>query len=382
MPTCSPEQRRARLGVRHHLARPAATATKAAHGLLALHATDPASVFLAVAARVPEATVSSIERELYVDRSLVRMLGMRRTVFVVPAELAPVVHAACTTQVAARERTKLLGYLERSGITEPVTWLARTEAATLAALTARGEATAAELASDVPELRTRVTVGQGRWQGEQRASTRVLFLLAADGHVVRGRPLGSWLSTQYRWAPLPPSPRLDPAAARVELARHWLRAHGPGRVADLAWWAGWTLAQTRQALAALPTEAVDVDGDTAYVLADDAAPVPEPQSWVALLPALDPTPMSWQDRGWFLGPHRAALFDRSGNVGPTVWCDGRVVGGWAQRGTGEVAYRLLEDVGADAASQVKDAAERLTAWLGAARVTPRFRTPLERELTG
>ncbi|HEX6444382.1 MAG TPA: winged helix DNA-binding domain-containing protein [Streptosporangiales bacterium] len=373
----NPERRRARLAVRHHLARPAATVAEAARGVLALHATDPASVYLAAAARVPDATVTSIEDELYGAGSVVRMLGMRRTMFVVPVELAPVVQAACTVQVAAKERTKLLGFLDRSGIAEPAKWLARVETATLDALTARGEATAAELAQDVPELTTRITVGQGRWQGQQGASTRVLFLLAADGHAVRGRPLGSWLSTQYRWARLAPWPHLDPAEARVELARHWLRAHGPGTVADLAWWAGWTLTQTRKALAELPT--APADGD-AYVLADDTAPVPEPGPWVALLPALDPTPMSWQERDWFLGPHRPALFDRSGNIGPTVWCCGRVVGGWAQRKDGEVVYRLLEDVGADATAQVADAAARLTAWLGDARVTPRFRTPLEREL--
>ncbi|MBO0827613.1 MAG: AlkZ family DNA glycosylase [Streptosporangiales bacterium] len=382
MATLSPDRRRARLGVRHRLARPAATVADAARGVLALHATDPASAFLAAAARVPGATVASIERELYDDRSVVRMLGMRRTVFVVPAELAPVVHAACTTQVAAKERAKLLGFLDQSGIAEPAAWLARVEAATLDALTARGEATAAELARAVPELRTQITVGQGKWVGQQSASTRVLFLLAADGHVVRGRPLGSWLSTQYRWAPLAPWPRLDPADARVELARRWLRAHGPGTVADVAWWAGWTRTQARQALGALPTEPVDVEGDTAYVLADDTAPGPEPPPWVALLPALDPTPMSWQERGWYLGPHRDALFDRSGNIGPTVWCDGRVVGGWAQRRGGEVAYRLLEDVGADAAARIEAGAARLAAWLGDARVTPRFRTPLERELGG
>jgi hypothetical protein len=50
------------------------------------------------------------------------------------------------------------------------------------------------------------------------------------------------------------------------------------------------------------------------------------------------------------------LFGRTGNIGPTVWWEGRVVGGWA--------------------------AERLEAWPGQARVTPRFRTPLERELSG
>jgi len=91
--------------------------------------------------------------------------------------------------------------------------------------------------------------------------------------------------------------------------------------------------------------------------------------------------MGWSDRSWFLGGHAPALFDRSGNIGPTVWWDGRIVGGWAQRQAGDIALRLLEDVGRDAVTAVTAAAERLSDRMGTVRVTPRFRTPLERELT-
>ena len=63
-----------------------------------------------------------------------------------------------------------------------------------------------------------------------------------------------------------------------------------------------------------------------------------------------------------------------------MWCDGRVVGGWAQRQEGEIALRLLEDVGSEAADAVAAAAHGLGGLIGDARVTPRFRTPLEREL--
>ena len=52
-----------------------------------------------------------------------------------------------------------------------------------------------------------------------------------------------------------------------------------------------------------------------------------------------------------------------------------------QRRDGDVAYRLLEDVGAGAERAVAAEAERLASWLGDVRVTPRFRTPLERELS-
>jgi len=111
------------------------------------------------------------------------------------------------------------------------------------------------------------------------------------------------------------------------------------------------------------------------------AEAPAPGPWAALLPALDPTPMGWRERGWFLGEHGPALFDRSGNIGPTVWWDGRIVGGWAQRPRGDIVFRLLEDPGAEAGAAVTAEAERLQAWLGPVRVTPRFRTPLERELS-
>jgi hypothetical protein len=174
---------------------------------------------------------------------------------------------------------------------------------------------------------------------------------------------------------------LDPAAARVELARHWLRRYGPGTVADLKWWTGWTLTQARAALAALDTLDVDLDGRPGIVLADDADEVTAPGPWVALLPTLDPTVMGWTEREWYLGGYRSELFDRAGNPGPTIWVDGRIVGGWAQRPTGEVVTHLFEDVGTEATAAIGTAAADIGAWLGPVRVIPRFRTPLERKLS-
>src|SRR6266566_3454940 len=171
----------------------------------------------------------------------------------------------------------------------------------------------------------------------------------------------------------PPAP-----AARAGLLRRWLAASGPATVDDLRWWTGLTAGQVKAALAQIPRTEVDLDGTPGFVLAGDEDPVPEVAPWAALLPALDPTVMGWQDRRWFLGGHGQALTDRSGNIGPTVWWDGRVIGGWAQRADGRIVVRLLEDAGADAVAAAEDEAERLRGWIGSVRVTPRFRTPLER----
>ena len=178
--------------------------------------------------------------------------------------------------------------------------------------------------------------------------------------------------------------KLDSVAvgdARAELVTRWLRSFGPATVADLRWWTGWTLGVVRTALAASAAVEVDLDGSPGVALADDLEAVKAPRPWVALLPALDVSVMGWQARSWFLGDHAPKLFDRSGNAGPTVWSKGRVVGGWAQRKGGEIVFRLFADVGKSTESAIEREAERLQAWLGVRQFTPRFRTPLERELT-
>jgi hypothetical protein len=384
------EQRRARLGLRHHLAAAAgADVVEVARDLVGLHATDPATVFLAARARMRAPEVAAVEWALYDDRALVRILGMRRTMFVVPAELMPVVQAACTRAIAVQERRRLLDLVEGAGLADdPAGWVEEVGTATVKALEARGGATATEVAQDDPRLREQIVVAAGKpYEARMSIGPRVLMVLAAEGRVVRGRPRGSWVSGQYRWsvidAWLPGGvPEWSVPAAQAELVRRWLAAFGPGTLADLKWWTGLPAGQVKRAVAAAGVAEVDLDGTTGLVLADDLEPVAAPEPWVALLPSLDPTVMGWAGRDFYLGGHRPALFDRNGNAGPTVWWDGRVVGGWAQRRDGEVVVRLLEDPGTEAAAAVQAAAADLAAWLGPVRVTPRFRTPLERELVG
>ncbi len=385
-------ERCARLGVRHRLAS-SARATDPAdvpQSLVALHATDPATVFLAAAARMHDPTVGAVEQALYNDRSLVRILGMRRTMFVVPVALVPVVHSACTRAIAATQRRRYAAFIEEGGIADDgVAWLDRVGQATVAALERRGEAFATDLSADVPELRSQLHYGEGKsWGGTTSMTTWVLTLLAADERIVRGRPRGSWTSSQYRWAPIAawlPGGEipLDTAMAQAELARQWLAAFGPGTLDDLKWWTGWTKTATRAAVAAVGAIEVDIDGASGFVLPDDLAPVPATEPWVALLPALDPTAMGWTDRG-FYGADDKGMYDRSGNIAATIWCDGRVVGCWAQRPDGEIARRLLFDVGREAAAAIEAESDRLSAWLGPTRITPRsrVRTPIERELVG
>ncbi|WP_280267447.1 winged helix DNA-binding domain-containing protein [Nocardia wallacei] len=382
-------QRRARLGVRHLLA-PAARSgevTAVAEAMVALHATDPATVFLSVAARGRGLEPAQVEKALYEDRTLLRMLAMRRTMFVVPVDLLPALQTAVADGLAIKQRRTYGRYLEQAVDGDVASWLAEVEQETHRELLARGSATGAQLSAAVPRLRTQIDTAPGKsYSKPTNITTWVLVMLGCAGHIVRGRPNGSWASSQYTWAPieswLPAGiPEIPVDRARTELVRRWLSTFGPAPVTDLKWWTGWSLGEVRKSLAHLDIAEVDLGGSTGIALADDLEPVPAPEPWAALLPALDPTPMGWQSRDWFLGPHAPALFDRNGNIGPTVWWDGRIVGGWAQRKDGEIVWRLLEDVGGDARALIEAEAERMGAWFGEVRAIPRFRTPLERELT-
>jgi hypothetical protein len=384
------DERRARLLRRHHLgaADKAPDVATAAGDLVGLHASDPVTVYLSAAARVEGLKVADVEQSLYEDRSALRMLGMRRTLFVLPTELAPVVHAACTRAIAVNERRRLIQLVEQGGVAEDAArWVEEANERTLRALEARGEAFANELSADVPALRAKVRLAEGKsYATDANLTTFVLSRLAAEGRIVRGRPRGTWISSQHRWAPTESwfpggLPELPTQEARVELVRRWLAAYGPATVADVKWWTGWNLRDTRATLAQVPTTEVDLDGVPGLALADDVEVEPPVAPVALLLPALDSSVMGWSERDWYLGTHRQALFDRNGNAGPTVWWDGRVVGGWAVRADATVAFRLLEDVGREAAAAVEDAVARQEAWLDGTRFTPRFRTPLERELS-
>jgi hypothetical protein len=382
-------ERRARLAVRHAVALMSRTETAedAARAVVCLHATDSSSVYLAAWARMRDPSIAAVDDALYESRTLVRLLAMRRTVFVVPTEDASIVQAAAATGVARIERRRTEALVEQLGVPDARAWLREAEAALMAEIERRGEATAQELGRAVPALAARARLNPGqRYEGEVSMASRVLLTLAAEGQLVRARPLGTWRSTQYRWSSMErwlraPIGSLQVPDAQAELTRRWLARFGPGTEADLRWWTGWTAREARAALGRIATTAVELDdGETAVVLADDVDETPPADPWVALLPPLDPTTMGWRGRAWYLGPHQPALFDTAGNAGPTIWSDGRIVGGWAVLPSGEVVTRLLEDIGREASDAVLNEAARLTAWLGSATVVPRFATPRAKEL--
>lgn len=367
-------ERRARLARRHGLApeHRLADPLAATEAMTVLHATEPATVHLALHARVDDLGVADVDRALYDDRTLVKQLAMRRTLFVFPRDLLPAAWGSASARVATAELKRMARDVEKAGVAADGTaWVHRSREAVLAELAGRPDGmTAIEIRDRLPEVAVKFDVTAGAvWN-----HSRVLTHLGLTADLVRGVNTLHWRVSRPRWTRMAdwlgevPAP-LPVEEGYAELVRRWLRSFGPGTETDLVWWLGSTKAAVRGALAELGAVPVALDGGaTGWVLADDVEPEPDVAPWAALLPVLDPTVMGWKERSFYLGGHAPQLFDRNGNAGTTAWWDGRVVGCWVQDADGRVVVRLLEEVPAAGRGALAAEAERLTGWLAGVRV--------------
>ena len=385
LPRISDAERRRRIAVRQAVA-PAhrlGSVEAVTRAMTVLHATEAATVHLAVAARSEGLDVDDVDRALYDERSIVKQLAMRRTLFVFPRDLLPATWGSASARVATAERKRVARMVEGAGLADDgAAWLDAARTATLARL-AVGPATTAELRAEVPELAGSVGGDTGKpYDRPVPVAPWVLTHLGLTGAAFRGRNAGHWRVNKPTWTTAEEwlgtsADALDEAAGYAELVRRWLATFGPGTVADVQWWLGSTKTAVTRALTDLGAVEVALDdGTTGWVLPDDTADTPAVEPWAALLPTLDPTVMGWKARDFYLDPvHVPRLFDTNGNAGTTAWWDGRVVGCWVQDDAGAVRLSLLEDVEPAGRVALEQEADRLTRWLDGTVVGTVYSSP-------
>lgn len=394
--------RRQLLGHRHLLTPTARTddVVAIARSLVALHSTDPVTVYLSVLARMRNPDLDVVSTALYADRSLIRHHGMRRTLWVATPEVVSLIHRACTLKIAAVERRKTQAFLAAAGIPDPAQWLREADGLVCGVLMEHGPVLARAIGVLLPEVTQPLSLAEGKpYAGTQGAHSRVVTGLGFDGVAVRTQPSGSWINGQYAWARMADwAPNLHTSMqvghvsdAQVELARLWLGRFGPGTTRDLSWWMGWTLGDTRAALAGCDAAPVSTSAGPAWELRESDGPDAvtadvavqaqmDDEPWVALLPGLDPSVMGWKERDFYLPPGGERAWDSNGNAGPTMWVDGQVVGAWGQTKSGKMVLHYFVDVPAGRRRELERRAAQVQEWLGQTRISWRFPGAVNAEL--
>ena len=117
----SDDERRARLAERHRLLPRTRTddLTVMADDLVALHSTDPVTVYLSAMTRMVHPSIAAVERALYADRSLIRHHAMRRTLWLATPEVVRQLHAAATRKLVRPEHKRVIKLLTESGVADP-----------------------------------------------------------------------------------------------------------------------------------------------------------------------------------------------------------------------------------------------------------------------
>ncbi len=300
----------------HGLVQPARSMAEALTGAAGIYGTAPTS-HVGLAARLDGYTPAALEEQRLKERSVLRVPGMRGSVFLAPRALVPA-HLGLS-----RPRTARLT-LRNEGVGE----------AALERLMGLVESELADERLTAGELRT--SLGADDPGGSHM--TLVLRVMVGEGRVVAAEPVGGERATAYRYASMATwapdlGPPLPVEQALAVMAPIWMRANGPGSVADLAWWAGVTKALARAALAAMGARAIEVDGleheqwATDEVIAGLATA--ERSGVVRFLPVWDAWLMARRERSRILDEaHRPFVVDNSGNVTNAITLDGNVVGVW------------------------------------------------------
>jgi hypothetical protein len=306
------EVARRRLAAQLLTGTPARSVDAVVERLLAVQAQDPRGARLAVRARSAGLHVSGVDRALDDGEVLITWLN-RGTLHLVRREDYWWLQALTTPPL----HTGNMRRLQQEGVSPAAA--DRGVSVIEQALAADGPLTRAE-------LRERIAAAGVTTDGQALVH---LFLLASlRGLVVRGPMRGNDHAYVLVRDWLGDPPPLDRDVALAELARRYLRGHGPASDRDLARWAGVSLRDARAGLAAVASELTVRDDGLAELKGRGrrgGVEVPPPK----LLGAYEPLLLGWTSRDDVLTEAAAkALVTDNGLFRAFALVDGRAVATW------------------------------------------------------
>jgi hypothetical protein len=290
--------------------------------VVGLHAARTISAFPMAAARLDTADTLDSLRHYPNDSGLVRVRCMRKTLHILPLDLAAAAHCA-TVRYRRRDcRTLLERHLSNRRI------------ASLSAelLTQLAEAWVNQAHLEA-WFRSQPTVPVQAWR-------LLLKLLWEEGTVLCHNVAPAWNqeARQYRTSASHFGSDvlnvLDEADAERQLVGAYLQSYGPATVRDVAWWSGLSHGRVRQAIRSLPdARTVEAPWSSAelFVIDDEqASDLPE-ADWLRLVGHEDVVFKAYfQTRHRYVRPeHYDKLFNAIGEARPAIVVNGEAAGLWS-----------------------------------------------------
>jgi hypothetical protein len=312
------------------------TVLEVVEDILGLHATSASTPYISLFARMKQFQRSMLDQELYIKRNLIRLGFMRRTLFILTTKLAPLAFQA--TRLTEAQSLQLLEgwnipHSEYQRLAESVYTVLKDGAQPLRTIK---QAMSPRL---VRTLERQIGKNVSRMTNVNIALT----VLMQQGKVFSEKyrdPIMTRHTNRYALTrtayPNLNLESLTTEEAQTQLVKHYIRVYGPVTEQDVAWWIGLGKTKIQPIMTALESELLPIRIkkhsedyvmlETDYnILKKFKAPRTLP---VLLLPYEDPYPKGYQLRNRFVTTEHEKHVYIGGQVQPTVFVKGKMVGTW------------------------------------------------------
>ncbi len=286
-----------------------------------LHATGTMEPYLTLFTRASNFKKEELENELYIKKTLGRIRGIRKTLFIHTKKMIPIIHSA-TKHLIEKLFEKYLNY---RGISSKDYKEVSRE---ILKLLSQKEMSTSEIRKAL---------------NSQKDIGAIISIMCDEMAMIRTKPIKSWKDRRIRYTSFKdyfPKINLNKYSeeeALKILVKKYLGSYGPLTENDIVWWTGIIKSKIRKALDQFRDEIAtikifplnhefiilhtDIEKINNLTLTQDAT--------VNFLPQLDPYLMGYKDRERYIEINNIEyVFDRSGNATSTILLDGRIIGIW------------------------------------------------------
>jgi hypothetical protein len=299
-----------------------------------LHSTNLTTSYLSLFARTNMFKKEDLDTELYINKNLGRIRGMRRTLFIETPEMIPIVHSATFKLI----ESSFEKYMEVRGVS--LKDYQDTSPQILNILKNK-ELSASEIRKS---LNSTLDI------------PAIIQVMCNYGLLIRGRPIKGWKDRRNKYArfadyfPNLNLSKLTEKHAIQKLVEKYLKAYGPVTENDISWWSGLTKTKIREAIKNIDSRLEririsEIKGE--YIIYEDDVGFlenfePSQEITINLLPELDPYPMGYKERDRYIDKSNYNnVFDKSGNIAATILLNGVVIGVWDTENKKTPVVKLL-----------------------------------------